>query len=62
MSSAQQSLEEVAGAIDDALEATTEGLRELSEITDEMSSDEVARRLGEVGTRPCCGNPTFGVC
>jgi hypothetical protein len=51
MSSARETLEEVAGVIDGAMMATSEGISQLSEITEEMSSDEVARRLAEIGQR-----------
>jgi hypothetical protein len=51
MSSAQETLEEAAGVIDNAMTATSEGLTHLSEITAEMSSDEVAGRLNEIGQR-----------
>ena len=51
MSSAQASLKAATSSLDDALEQAQDGMRELTEITDEMSSDEVARRLGEVGQR-----------
>jgi hypothetical protein len=51
MSSAQETLDEAAGVIDGAMTATSEGISQLSEITEEMSSDEVARRLTEIGQR-----------
>ena len=51
MSSAQEALEETAGVIDNAITAASEAITQLSEITDEMSSDEVARRLAEIGQR-----------
>src|SRR5262245_61064373 len=50
MSSAQESLGEAIGAIDDGLEAISDSLRDLGEITEEMSSDEVSRRLGAIGS------------
>ena len=37
--------------IDNAITAASEGIRQLSEIAEEMSSDEVARRLAEIGQR-----------
>jgi phage-related protein len=49
MSSAEQSLGEVAGTISGAQGSIKDGLTGLSEITDEMSSDEVASRLGAIG-------------
>jgi|SRR3954466_8873305 hypothetical protein len=49
MTSAKESLEAAESAIDGALESTSAGLQALGEITDTMSSDEVARRLGEIG-------------
>jgi hypothetical protein len=51
MSSAQETLDEAAGVIDGAITATSEGISQLSEITEEMSSDEVAHRLAGIGQR-----------
>jgi hypothetical protein len=51
MSSAQETLEEAAGTIDNAITATSEGISQLSEITEEMSSDEVSARLAELRQR-----------
>ena len=51
MSSAQETLEATAGVVDGAMTATSEGIGQLSEITEEMSSDEVAGRLAEIGQR-----------
>lgn len=48
MASAQEALETVTSAIEGAVEATTQGLARLSEITVEMSSDEIAGRLAAV--------------
>src|SRR3712207_2079706 len=48
MSSAKETLESVVSVIDDALTATTEGITQLSEINQEMSSDEVAARLAGI--------------
>jgi hypothetical protein len=51
MASANESLEAAASAVDAAMVATTEGVSQLAEITAEMSSDEVARRLAASGQR-----------
>jgi hypothetical protein len=51
MSSAHETLEVTAGTIEGAMTATTEGITQLSEITEEMSSDEVGRRLATIGQR-----------
>jgi hypothetical protein len=51
MSSAQETLAEAAGVIDGAMTATSEGISQLAEITEEMSSDEVAHRLAGIGQR-----------
>jgi hypothetical protein len=49
MSDAQETLSAVSASIESAREATSQGLEQLGGITEEMSSDEVARRLGDVG-------------
>ena len=51
MTSAQETLEEAARVIEGAMTATSEGMSRLSEITEEMSSDEVASRLAAIGQR-----------
>jgi exonuclease VII small subunit len=51
MSSAQETLDEAAGVVEGVMTATSEGISQLSEITEEMSSDEVASRLAEIGQR-----------
>lgn len=49
MSGAQQTLEATLSAIDAAAQAAASGVTGLGQITDTMSSDEVAERLGAVG-------------
>jgi hypothetical protein len=49
MSSTQDTLQEAAAAVDDALQVTAANVTRLSEITGEMSSDEVAHLLTGIG-------------
>jgi hypothetical protein len=51
MSDCQAKLEEAAPGIGDALSAAAGGVASLAEITQEMSSDEVATRLAAIGER-----------
>lgn len=50
MASAKDALEAAAAAVESALESTSDAVRELGEITGTMSSDEVAERLGRIGS------------
>ena len=49
MGNAREALESTVQVVEDAYEATGTAIERLGEITSEMSSDEVARRLGEIG-------------
>jgi hypothetical protein len=51
MSECQEKLQEASPAIGDALHAVVDAVASMAEITQEMSSDEIATRLAAVGER-----------